>query len=89
MIAFEIYMKKISKKKMLKKKDVRTLNLCILFYLIFSMGNANPNFPGQLSYGGLIVSQKEVEAISQQQMHYIDDDHLLPVSHHFFGKRDH
>ena len=81
-------MKKISKKKLLKKKDVRTLNLCILFYLIFSMGNANPNFPGQLSYGGLIVLQKEVEAISQQQIHYIDYDHLLPVSHHSIGKRD-
>ena len=40
-------------------------------------GSANPNSPWQLTDEGWIALQKVEEAISQQQIHYIDYDQLL------------
>ena len=52
-------------------------------------GSANPNSPWQLTDEGWIALQKVEEALSQQQIHYIDYDHLLAVSQLSFGKTDH
>ena len=40
-------------------------------------GDENPSSPGQLTDEGQIALQKVEEAISQQQIHYIDYDQLL------------
>ena len=54
-----------------------TADLKPLFDIL--QGDANSNSPGQLIDEGQIALQKVEEAISQQQIHYIDYDQLLAV----------